>query len=367
MMKLKIVADENIPLLQEAFGEFGTITTYAGRDIGPDEVREADILLVRSVTHVNAALLAQSRVRWVASATAGIDHVEVDWLKAMGIGFAHAPGSNAQSVVEYVLAGLITHAHRTKAVLRGKTAGIVGYGNIGRRLAPRLAALGMSVVVHDPPLVRMQPDAIPYPILGLTELLAASDVVTFHVPLTKLGEDATWHMLNADNINHLKAGVWLVQASRGGVVDEGVVVPARQSGLLGGLILDVWEGEPQPSPMAVQSADIATPHIAGYGYDAKIEGTRMILEAFGAHFGVAVPALPTPSPPNPCQMPASSLPEMERLFRLIQQVYPIQEDDQRFRALLKQPIEARPAYFHQLRKQYPKRYGFEAYRPELGL
>lgn len=273
---MNILADENIPLVRELFGTLGDIHTLPGRRITPAEVREADLLLVRSVTRVDASLVEESRVRFIATATAGIDHVDVEALGARGVAFASAPGSNAAAVADYVAAALLRECERSGYSLAGKRMGIIGHGEVGARVASRARALGMAVILNDPPLARQtgQPRYRP-----LDELLDTADIVTLHVPLTRTGPDRTERMVDAAFLARMRSGCLFVNASRGKVVDEEALVAALDAGHLRTALLDVWATEPKPDPRTVERAALATAHIAGYSLDGKLRGTWMIYEA----------------------------------------------------------------------------------------
>lgn len=356
---MKIIADANIPLLAEAFGALGEVTALAADRITPDVVRQADALLVRSVTKVGAPLLEGSRVRFVATATIGVDHIDQAYLASKGIGFAYAPGSNARSVAEYVLAALSVLGRRGGYDFRRRTLGIVGCGNVGGRLARMAEGLGMRVLRNDPPLSRETDDPRYLPI----EALAEADVVTFHVPLSREGPDATYGMVNSRLLAILKPSVTVINSSRGGVADPAALAQGRDSGRIGGLVLDVWRGEPEIDLALIARTAIATPHIAGYSYDGKVNGTRMILEAFCKHFGLdrsweGAPLMP------PATVPEVALPEgvgaREGLRQAIAAAYDIEADDRRMRAMADPPAEARGRYFTDLRKNYPVRREFPA-------
>ena len=218
---MRIVVDENIPYAVEAFGALGSVRCFAGRDLSADAVRDADVLLVRSVTRVDADLLRGSQVRFVGSATIGTDHIDLDYLRSQGIGFAHAPGSNADSVVEYIMAALLGLAAARGEGLRGKVIGIIGCGNIGGRLAVRLPALGLRVLKNDPPLAaRAEADGKPHDFVSLDAVLKKSDIITLHVPLTKQGRHATHHLINDTTLCSLNPASWLLNSSRGAVVSN---------------------------------------------------------------------------------------------------------------------------------------------------
>ncbi|GAB5521489.1 MAG: 4-phosphoerythronate dehydrogenase [Rhodothermales bacterium] len=363
-MPLRILADENIPFVEVAFAHLGPIQRKPGRAITSTDVQEADVLLVRSVTQVNAALLAGSPVQFVGTATIGTDHIDTVYLAENGICFASAPGSNADSVVEFVLAALLTVAQRTQATVRGKTLGIVGAGNIGQRMAERMPALGLRVLVNDPPLAEAgHPQASSF--VSLDTILAESDIVSLHVPLTHDGPHATHHLIGAAQLEQMNPDAWLVNACRGAVVDNQALKAALQKGHLGACILDVWDPEPDLDPELLQLVDVGAPHIAGYSFDGKAAGTIMLYDALMAHLD-EVPqwdpeTILTPSAEDVLDVhpPSTDLGEMAWLHALVQQMYAIEADDARLRAVLDLPSAEQAAHFTALRKTYPRRRAFD--------
>ncbi len=362
MSSLQILADENIPCVDDAFEKFGSIERRAGRDIGPEAVQDVDVLLVRSVTHVGAALLNGSSVRFVGSATIGTDHVERDYLAEQGIAFAHAPASNADSVADYVVSALLALARIAGAPLSDRTVGIVGCGNIGGRLARRLPALGCSVLRNDPPLAdEAEAAGQPHDFVSLESVLREADVLTFHVPLTSDGPHPTDHLMGEEQFGRLQPGAWLLNTSRGPVVDNDALLRAIGEGRVGAAAIDVWEGEPSPDPALVRAVDVATPHIAGYAYDGKVRGTVMLYEAFCDHLGVEPSWDPAtvlqPDDPDAlrCHPPDPRLPRTDWLHHLAAQVYDLTADDARMRGILDRSPTKRGDYFRHLRATYPLR------------
>ncbi len=363
---LRIIADENIPHVREAFQALGDVLTCPGRELRAADVREAEILLVRSVTPVDASLLANSRVCFVGSATTGTDHIDAAFLRAQGIAFANAPGSNADSVVEYILAALLRQAVAMGTTLRGKTLGIVGCGNIGSRLAGRLPALGLRVLQNDPPL-REAAETVgnAHAFVPLETLLAQSDIVTVHTPLTKTGPHATYHLIDAPQLARMKPDAWLLNAARGPVTSNEALLGALKNQQIEAVMLDVWENEPTPDLALLQRTALATPHIAGYSYDGKVAGTIMLYHAAVAHFGMAdgwdpeAVLAPTAEDHLALTPPAASLPETEWLHALVRQMYDLDADDAQLRLLAEFPPDERGAYFSRLRKNYPRRRTFD--------
>jgi erythronate-4-phosphate dehydrogenase len=355
---MKIVADGNIPFVQECFSHLGEIQLVQGRQITPAIVADADVLLVRSVTAVNGELLEGSRVRFVATATIGFEHVDIEYLMARGIGFASAPGSNATSVAEYVVAALLFVGRKRGITLRGKSIGIVGVGYVGSRVAARCQALGMHTVLNDPPLARLTGDPVYRPL----DEIVQCDFVTFHTPLTQDGPDRTSHLADQAFFDRLKKGAVFLNTSRGGVHDTAALKAAMAGGGLAGVVLDVWEGEPRIDPDLLRGVDLSTPHIAGYSLDGKIAGLILVYEAACRSLGAepihkAAEFLPPPAVPD-IQVDCTDVAEQELIHRTVEQVYAIGRDDFNTREILMVPPQKRGAFFDDLRKNYPVRREF---------
>jgi len=364
-MALKIVSDAHIPFVEEMFSEWADLDLIPGHEIGPQSIKNADALLVRSVTRIDADLLMGSTVRFVGSATAGLDHVDLDFLNRTGMHVANAPGGNAGSVVEYVLAALFHVSTAMKKQVIGRTLGIVGCGHVGSRLMKRAQYLGLRILVNDPPLERESDErGIPHRFVSLDHLLALSDIVTVHVPLSKNGIDSTEGLISAEEIGRMRHGAWLVNTSRGGVVEEQAVLEARRNDKLGAVVLDVWQGEPVPDPNVLAVTDVATPHIAGYSQDAKRTSTLMIAGAFKEFFDLPQPSFTTGAFENfPLSLPAV-LPKEDLdayVHDLIHQMYAIGDDHRRLLQIPLAPIEQRAEAFRRLRWEFPSRRAFQHY------
>lgn len=368
---LKVIADENIPFVREAFEALGDVVVMSGRAMSAEMVKKADLLLVRSITRVNRALLEGSAVRFVATATIGDDHIDKAYLAERGIGFASAPGCNANSVAEYIAATLLELAFRGQrkqgqsrpgdslgtvpVFLAGKTLGIVGVGNVGKRVLAKAPALGLECVLNDPPLARETGDPKYRPI----EEIFDCDIVTLHVPLAEEGPDATYHLANETFIRNMKPGAVLINTARGAVADGAAVKHALDDGHLRACVLDVWEGEPNPDPALLERAFIGTPHIAGYSFDGKVNGTRQIYEAACRFLGHTPAWDPTPLLPEPENPELTVRGDIEDAVRTaVQAVYDVMADDAGMRAMLGVPEHERGAFFDRLRKQYPRRREF---------
>ncbi|MET0377833.1 MAG: 4-phosphoerythronate dehydrogenase [Spongiibacteraceae bacterium] len=339
-----IVADENIPRVREWFAPLGEVRTLAGRSITAADVAAADILLVRSVTPVDAALLEGSRVAFVGTATIGTDHLDLGWLKRAGIAIASAPGSNAQSVVDYVLGALAAADDVLENLLGGGSAGVIGLGNVGGRLLRRLRALGVDAVGYDPFVT-----AEDLPQLPFTEVVER-DAVCLHVPLTRAGDYPTFHMLGENLLQAMNPGAVLLNGGRGAAVDNLALlrVLKRRPDLR--VLLDVWEGEPAIATELLARVQLGTPHIAGYSLDGKLAGTRMLLEACCKFLGESLPQLPSAPPSAAISVTGSGV---AGLREALLGVYDPRRDDAALRGWAEDGSMA--LWFDRLRKAYPVR------------
>jgi len=355
---MKIIADENIPFAKESFSRLGEVMTYPGREISPANSADAEVLLVRSVIKVNQELLQGTSVKFVGTATIGTDHIDEDYLKKQGITFAYAPGSNANSVAEYIVAALLTLAKRKNFVLKGKSVGIVGVGNVGSRVEKKCQALGMKILLNDPPLARKTKDK---KYLSLEAILSA-DIVTLHVPLTCEGEDVTYHLANENFFSQMKPNSTFINSSRGAVVDEAALLNTIQDQKLNSVVLDVWENEPQINTELLEKVDLATPHIAGYSFDGKVNGTAMLYEALLRFLGREGKWSPRELLPPPekevLTIEGKGKSEEEILREAVKQIYPIEEDDENLRKVFDLPPAEKGKHFDNLRKNYPIRREF---------
>ncbi len=266
---MKIVADSHIPCLNEYFGACGELVLKPGRIITADDVRDAEILLVRSVTHVDRKLLEHSRVRFVGSVTAGADHLDAKWMADAGIIWRVAVGFNAPPVADYVLS-VIAALERKQVLMPGKiNAAVIGVGNVGKLVADRLALLGANVTLCDPLRAEAESDFVSVPI----EELSGQDVILLHVPLIKTGKYATYHFIDKAFLKRQKPECVLINASRGSVINTSDLL---EHGTHLYWCFDVWEHEPKINKSILERAMIATPHIAGYSVQSKMRGTKMI-------------------------------------------------------------------------------------------
>ena len=349
-----IVADENIPLLDAFFEGFGEIRRVPGRSIDRATVEQADVLLVRSVTNVNRALLEGSKVRFVGTCTIGTDHLDLDYFQQAGITWSSAPGCNARGVVDYVLGSLLTLAEIEGVDLAQRTYGVVGAGEVGGRLVKVLQGLGWNVLVCDPP--RQAAEGGDY--VSLEQIIEQCDVISLHTPLDKQGPQATWHLFDKNRLNQLKPGTWLINASRGPVIDNAALrqVLLQREDLQA--VLDVWEAEPEVDVALAELCVIATPHIAGYSLDGKQRGTAQIYQAFCKFLGQPEQVSLNDLLPAPWLSAVTLNADTDpawALAMLCRGVYDPRRDDADFRRSLVGNVSEQRAAFDALRKHYPLR------------
>lgn len=350
---MRIVADENIPYVDTFFGGFGEIVRRAGRAICWEDIRTADVLLVRSVTPVTEALLAGTSVRFVGTCTIGTDHIDTAYCDSAGIRWASAPGCNARGVVDYVLGAVLTLAERTGLDPAGRRYGVIGVGQVGSRVLSVLSGLGWDVQVCDP----YRAEEAGFAHVPVDDLIAGCDVITIHTPLQRVGEHPTYHLLDEKRLANLPAGSWLINASRGETVDTQALLQRLQTSQDLRVVLDVWEGEPAVDPSLAALCDLATPHIAGYSLDGKMRGTSQIYRAFCEYLGRG------PEVDDASILPAHWLsltlsadaPPAEALKAISRFVYDPSRDDADFRRSLFGPPIERHMEFDRLRRDYPVR------------
>ncbi len=357
---MKIICSTNIPYAEEAFRKLGDLTILAPKDITAERVRDADVLVIRSTLRANRALLDGSRVRFVGTATIGTDHMDLAYLDQAGISWTAAPGCNANSVAEYLIAALLCLSQRHGFTLEGKTIGVVGIGNVGRLVVQKAQAIGLRVLQNDPPRLAAENNPVFRP---LEQLLAEADILTLHVPLTKTGAYPTWHLAGRNFFERIRKGCIFVDAARGAAMDSDAFLQARTTGKVAHAVLDTWESEPMFRTDVMAKADIATPHIAGHSFEGKVMGTVMMYHAVCKFMGVAPTWTPEGQLPSEDMLPPPLVPEIRldpaglsdeaAIWKIVQPVYDIEADDRRLRAGAVADPKARGEHFEQLRKNYP--------------
>lgn len=352
-----VVADESIPYLKEYLEPYTDFVSMPGSEISRQTISDADALIIRTRTICNRDLLEGTGVSFIASATIGYDHIDTSWCSRNGIAWANAPGCNAGSVMQYLTAALLNICLCQGREPSELTLGVIGYGHTGTRVADAAKSLGMRLLINDPPLQRRKGAGMFVPLSGL---LKESDIVTLHVPLTFSGRDATFHLAGREFLGAMKHGSFLINTSRGGVTDEKEVRRALACGRLKGYVADVWEGEPFADTELIAMSHLATPHIAGYSADGKMNGTRMAIEALANHFSI------------PLKLPENSIiqhPGDEKIFiedgypditaavkMAVARTFDIEAESSRFKSS--------PAGFENIRNNYPLRREFHAYTVE---
>ncbi len=358
---MKIIADENIPFATQAFQQLGDVSTLPGREMRQQDLIDCECLLVRSVTRVDQKLLENTAVKFVASATIGTDHIDLDYLQQQGIGFANAPGCNAESASEYVINVLFYLAQQKGFDPFELTAGIVGYGNVGSRVKKKLDALGIHCLINDPPKQDAGDDRENY--VSLQSILHECDFITLHVPLTDTGEYATRHLLDQQQLDELLPECILFNAARGPVIDNQALSDLLQRRKDLTVFLDTWEGEPLIDMKLLSQVDFGSPHIAGYSYEGKLRGTQMILDASCSYFGeVAEWKMLEHLPEKQMIRLTDQGDEVDLLGSLLQQHYPVQQDYQKLLSISKLDSTEQAKAFDLLRKNYPVRYEYGQYK-----
>ncbi len=355
---IKIIADDKIPFLKGVLEPFADVRYLPGAKTGASDIKEADALITRTRTQCNKSNLADSKVKKIATATIGFDHIDTDFCKANNIDWSNAPGCNSGSVKQYLASVLALMVMQQNVRLSEKTIGIVGVGNVGKKVADLAGAIGMRVLLNDPPRAEKEGTE---GFVELDEVIQHSDIITFHVPLQRTGKFATHHLANASMFSQCKKGVGIVNTCRGEVIDNKELLEAIQNGTVANAILDVWENEPDINLQLLDKCMVATPHIAGYSADGKANGTAASVQAISEYFNLPLKDwypddIPLPVRPE-IHIDAQGLSVQDVWVKAVWHTYPILEDDERLRRS--------PDTFEVLRGSYPLRREFQAYHVQL--
>ena len=341
---MKIVADDKIPYIQPALQALADEVVFkAGKEITSSDVRDADILVVRTRTCCDRRLLKNSSVRLVVTATIGYDHFDTKWLEKAGILWANCPGCNATSVAQYVRNSLFALQQDRDFVLTNATVGIVGVGHVGTAVLHALRQAGVRrILLNDPPR-EVASDPAPESLCWspIETLQAEADVITLHTPLMMQGAFKTYHLVNAAFFDSLQRTPVLINTARGGIVDEVALCHALDNSLIREAIIDTWEHEPQVRRSLLQKAYLSTPHIAGYSADGKANATRMALDHICNFLGQPM-TFDIHPPTLPAEFHLTGTPDEQAL-----QLYDPRRDSQQ--------LKMRPESFEQLRGNYPLR------------
>ncbi len=358
---LKIIIDDKIPFIRGVLEPFATVEYLPGKETGKEKVKDADCLITRTRTKCKKELLEGSRVKIIASATIGYDHIDTSWCEENDIIWKNAPGCNSSSVMQYMASLLLHFAVRNNISLAGRTLGVIGVGNVGKKIVALGKTLGMNVLCNDPPRARKEGEK---GFVSLEEIIKNSDIISFHVPLIREGEDKTMHYADEkffSTVEKYGRKPFLVNASRGEVVDNALLKKVlTEKKILCGAALDVWENEPELDRELLEKVDFATPHIAGYSLDGKANGTSRSIQEVAKYFSLPLTDFypeDLPQPENAVIDLAGSGQEGESveelLLKCMDRTYNILEDDKR--------IRENPGTFEKQRGSYPFRREMVAY------
>jgi erythronate-4-phosphate dehydrogenase len=357
---MKIIADDKIPFLNGVLEKLaGAEVLYLpGAKISPEDARDADAIITRTRTKCNAGLLNGSKVKFIATATIGFDHLDTAWLEENGICWTNAPGCNSSSVAQYIYSVLLNLACKYGFSLRGRTLGVVGVGNVGSKVAKVGEALGMRVLLNDPPRAEKEGKE---KFAELGQLVVESDFLTMHVPLEKSGKYPTYHLGDEKLFAGMKKDAFYINSSRGPVCDNQALKSALNTGQIAGAVLDVWENEPAIDLELMGLLEFATPHIAGYSYDGKANGTAMSVNALGRFFKLDLPewypsTVPVPEN-NSLEIPLEGSFE-QKILAAVNLSYNINDDSER--------LKASPETFEKQRGDYPLRREFPVFTVVCG-
>ncbi len=362
---MKAIIDDKIPFIRGILEPYAEVAYLPGAQIRRDHLRNAECLITRTRTRCNRELLEGTKVRFIASATIGFDHIDTHWCRQAGIRWTNSPGCNSGSVSQYITAALLEMSERRNFYLQDKTLGIIGVGHVGSKVERIAKLLGMKILLNDPP--RSRADG-PEHFTDLKKLISNSDIITLHVPLNREGPDQTLHLVDQEFLEEMKPGAILINTSRGEVVDESALIQWAKNDRKrnppslvthhssrvtrhSSLVLDVWENEPRINRELMTLADIATPHIAGYSLDGKMNATRMVVQAVATEFGLKMDP-----EAGLTGLQAYGLPYHASRFTYhdyIRSTYDILADDQRLRES--------PETFEEQRNNYPERREFSGY------
>lgn len=352
--KLSIVIDDKIPFIKGILEPYANVTYIPGHEIKNEDLKKTDALVIRTRTRIDETLLKGTSIKFIASATIGFDHIDRQSCQALGVQWVNAPGCNSGSVYQYVASALSFLSNQYEFQFNEKTLGIIGVGNVGSKVEKLGKILGFRVLLNDPPRERQEGKT------GFTDLdtlLSHSDIITFHVPLIHTGVDKTFEMLNGKTLRGIKTGSWIINTSRGDVIDEKALLSAIAGGTIKSAILDVWKNEPQIHGQLLEAVAIGTPHIAGYSLDGKANGTSQTVRNLADFFHLKLDLWY----PENISAPSNELLEIqtkmtkrqEILKKYILATYDAEKDSY--------PLKNEPDHFELLRGHYPARREFHAF------
>ncbi len=348
---MKFIVDDKIPYIKGVLEPYAKVVYLPGNQISKQNVQDADGLIVRTRTLCNASLLEGSNISFIATATIGYDHIDTAFCKEKGIAWTNAAGCNARSVAQYITSAIIALSLKYKFDPSSKTIGIVGVGNVGKQVAAMTKALGLKVLLNDPPREEKEEKNN---FVSFEKIKEEADIITFHTPLVKDGKYPTYHIADDSFFSDLNKKPIIINSARGEITDTESLKRAITEGKLSGVIIDCWENEPSIDTDLLAKADIGTPHIAGYSADGKANATSMSVQAVSRFFGLGLDNWKVSSLPEPPE-PVIYM-EKEDISKAVLHAYDILQDDIRLRN--------NPALFEELRGNYPLRREYEAYTVE---
>ena len=356
--KPKIVADKNIPFLKGVLDHICDIEYLPWQEMTKENLHDADALVTRTRTNCNKELLEGSSIKIIATATIGYDHIDTEYCDSNGIAWTNAPGCNSGSVEQYILAALLVMARKKQLNMQGMTIGIIGVGHVGSKVERISRALGLKVLLNDPPRERNEGGEL---FVSIDRIKEESDFITFHVPLTPEGRDKTLHIVDDAFLRNLRKRPVLINTSRGKVVDGLALKNSIIQRQLSGCVLDVWEGEPAVDSELLKSMDIGTPHIAGYSADGKANGSSQSVQSLSRFFKLGMDNWSTselPAPvPEQIVIDGSGMGLLDVVTDAVLHTYDILKDDGALRSS--------PLRFEQLRAEYPVRREMGAYKIKI--
>jgi erythronate-4-phosphate dehydrogenase len=351
---MKVIVDEKIPFLHNVLEPFVDVEYYAGNEINNSILKSADALIIRTRTKCNASLLADTPVKYIATATIGYDHIDTEFCKRMGITWTNAPGCNSSSVMQYIASALLTYSKEQGIDLKNQVLGVIGVGNVGKKIVKLAENLGMQVVLNDPPRANKEGKC---GFISLTGLLREANIITCHVPLVYKGQYQTHHLINKEFLSRVNKETLFINTSRGEVVDTQSLKEALKTRQIKDAFIDVWENEPDIDTELIKMAYFATPHIAGYSTDGKANATKMSVQALSRHFNLGIDDWE----PDDIPTPENAIIKIDAIYNDFQSIlkdtvlptYSIRYDDKLLRNS--------PNDFEKLRGNYPLRREFGAY------
>jgi erythronate-4-phosphate dehydrogenase len=352
---MKVVADDKIPFLKGILEPYVQVVYLPGSDISKNDLIDADALITRTRTKCNEKLLSGTNVKFIATATIGFDHIDTAWCEKNGIFWTNAPGCNSGSVYQYIGSLLVNLSKKHNLKFSDLTLGVIGIGNVGKKIVRLADCLGIKVLKNDPPRARAEGEN---GYVSLDKIISECDIITCHVPLNMDGVDKTFHLFDEKKLSSLKKNTILINSSRGEVVDNTALKNILKEKKIKGACLDVWENEPDIDGELVKLLDVVTPHIAGYSADGKANGTSMSVQFLSKYFKLPLTGWQTKETPLPektvLTIDCSGKTFQDVLSDSILFTYDIMEDNQRLRASL--------TTFEKQRGAYPLRREFQSYK-----